>query len=780
MVVAKRAPLVGQPIRRTEDEPLLRGQATYVDDLTLPEMAYLAFARSPHASARVCQVDVGAARSAPGVVAVFTGTDVKALCSPLPAGEAFPGMLVAPRWPLAVAAVSYVGEAVAAVVATSRSAAADAVELVQVEYEPRPVAGDVDRALEPDAPIVHEHLGTNQAFAVQAGAGDVAGAFAAANRVIRLRLANPRLAPFSLESRGVLASFDVATGQLTHWSSTQFPHQLRLLLSTQLGLPEQHIRVVAPEVGGGFGAKAELYPEEVLTAALAVKLGQPIKWCADRREEFATMLHGRGQVNDLELAVTTDGQILGLRHRILADLGAYCLLYTPYIPFHTVQMLTGPYDIPNAAVELIGVYTNRGPTGAYRGAGRAEASLVLERALDVVAHELGIDRIEVRRRNFIPPEAFPYTSATDMTYDSGDYARTLAIALDRAGYAAWLVQQECWRHAGRLIGIGVATCTALAAVGPSKLMGGTGWEVATLNVEKSGRVTVLTGASPHGQGTATAFKQIVADQLGLTLDQVTVVHGDTARVPFGVGTYGSRNLAVGGAAIVLSCRKIREKARLIAAHLLEVNPSDVEFEDGQLAVRGVAERAVSFADVARTAYLPNLLPPSIEPGLTATSFFEPANFTYPFSTHLCLVEIDGSTGQVTILRYVAVDDCGTIVNPLIVDGQIHGGVAQGIAAALREEIVYDAEGQLLTGSLLDYAAPAAIDLPAIETHHTTTTTSVNPLGAKGIGEHGTIVATPAVANAVIDALGVRHLDIPLTPEKIWRALAEKRAQGISE
>ncbi|HEY8883702.1 MAG TPA: xanthine dehydrogenase family protein molybdopterin-binding subunit, partial [Chloroflexota bacterium] len=718
--MAKRAPFVGQPIRRTEDHPLLNGRATYVDDLRLPGMSYLAFVRSPHASARVRRVDAVAARSAPGVVAVITGADVQTLCSPLPANEAFPGMLVAQRWPLAVAAVSYVGEAVAAVVATSRAAAADAVDLVTVDYEPRPAVGDVEQALVPGTPVVHEHLATNQAFVVQVGAGDVAGAFARADRVIRLRLANPRLAPFSLESRGVLSSFDVATGQLTHWSSTQFPHQLRLLLSTQLGLLEQQVRVIAPEVGGGFGAKAELYPEEVLTAALAVKLGQPIKWCADRREEFATMLHGRGQVNELELAVTTDGQIRGLRHRILADLGAYCLLYTPYIPYHTVQMLTGPYDIPNAVVELIGVYTNRVPTGAYRGAGRAEASLVLERAIDVVAQELRLDRIDVRRRNFIATEAFPYSTASGMTYDSGDYARTLAMALDYAGYPDWLVQQESLRQTGRLIGIGVATCTALAAVGPSKLMGGTGWEVATLNVEKSGRVTVLTGASPHGQGTATAFKQIVADQLGVTMENVAVVHGDTARVPFGVGTYGSRNLAVGGSAIVLSCRKIREKASLIAAHLLEVNPSDVEFDDDRFAVRGVAERAVSFVEVARAAYMPNLLPPGMEPGLTATSFFEPANFTYPFSTHLCLVEIDRSTGQVTILRYVAVDDCGTMVNPLIVDGQIHGGVAQGIAAALREEIVYDAEGQLLTGSLLDYAAPAATDLPAIETQHTIT------------------------------------------------------------
>ncbi len=590
---------------------------------------------------------------------------------------------------------------------------------------------------------------------------------------------NQRQIPVALEPRSVIAQFDRGFGKMTLWSTTQIPHLLRTQLAIGLGLPEHSVRVIAPEVGGGFGSKLNVYAEEFLAAHLAKTLGRPVKWTADRSEGFLATTHGRDQLNEVEVGVDGEGHLLGMRVRMLQDLGAYHQLLTPVVPTLTVLMLPGCYRLPNLEVHLSGVFTNKTPTDAYRGAGRPEATFLIERVMDHIAAELDLDPAEVRRRNFIAADDFPATTATELVYDSGDYETALDRLLEVTDYAGLRREQEERRARGEVMGIGLSTYVEICGIGPSAALPAGGWEACTVEVRRTGAVVVKTGISPHGQGQETTFAQIVADRLGVPVDAVEIAHGDTDYVPEGIGTFGSRGLAVGGAALSLALDSIRAKAKKFAAHLLEAHEEDIEYEGNRLEIKGAPDRFVALEDVIGAAYLATDLPEGVEPGLAATHFFEPPNFTFPFGAHLCVVDIDPETGEPTLRRYVGVDDCGNVINPMIVDGQLHGGIAQGIAQALFEEAVYDRNGQLVTGSLMDYALPKASYLPNYELHRMTTPTPVNPLGAKGIGEAGTIGSTPCVINAIVDALspyGVRDLEMPARPEKIWRAMGS----GASE
>jgi carbon-monoxide dehydrogenase large subunit len=626
---------------------------------------------------------------------------------------------------------------------------------------------------------VHDEEGSNIAYEFPFLAGDVDAALLNADVVLRLRLMNQRQIPVALEPRSVIAQFDRGFGKMTLWSTTQIPHLLRTQLAIGLGLPEHSVRVIAPEVGGGFGSKLNVYAEEFLAAHLAKTLGRPVKWTADRSEGFLATTHGRDQLNEVEVGVDGEGHLLGMRVRMLQDLGAYHQLLTPVVPTLTVLMLPGCYRLPNLEVHLSGVFTNKTPTDAYRGAGRPEATFLIERVMDHIAAELDLDPAEVRRRNFIAADDFPATTATELVYDSGDYETALDRLLEVTDYAGLRREQEERRARGEVMGIGLSTYVEICGIGPSAALPAGGWEACTVEVRRTGAVVVKTGISPHGQGQETTFAQIVADRLGVPVDAVEIAHGDTDYVPEGIGTFGSRGLAVGGAALSLALDSIRAKAKKFAAHLLEAHEEDIEYEGNRLEIKGAPDRFVALEDVIGAAYLATDLPEGVEPGLAATHFFEPPNFTFPFGAHLCVVDIDPETGEPTLRRYVGVDDCGNVINPMIVDGQLHGGIAQGIAQALFEEAVYDRNGQLVTGSLMDYALPKASYLPNYELHRMTTPTPVNPLGAKGIGEAGTIGSTPCVINAIVDALspyGVRDLEMPARPEKIWRAMGS----GASE
>jgi carbon-monoxide dehydrogenase large subunit len=771
--------LVGSRIRRREDPRLITGRATYVDDVKVVGMLYAAFVRSPYGHAKVLRVTLDDAKNLPGVVAAYSGADAIAhgWAPSLPVAHKIADLKTPPHVPLASAEVRFVGEVVAVVVAVDPYVARDAADLVEVEYDELPVVVDVEKAMAPGAPLVHSELGTNVAFTMPFTAGDPDAAFAAAEVVVKERIVNQRLAPVPMEPRGMVAQWDPGAGQLTLHSSTQIPHLLRTQLSVMLGLPETKLRVIAPEVGGGFGAKLNVYAEEAIVSWVSMQLGRPVKYVETRSECFQAMTHGRDQVDYLELAATRDGTITGMRLRILGNLGAYHQLLTPVVPVLTLLMATGCYRIPNVQAEVVGVFTNTMSTDAYRGAGRPEATFFVERMLDLLAAELKLDPAEVRRRNFIAPESFPATTAMGLTYDSGDYAATMDKALELAGYADWRARQAELRKAGRYLGIGLSTYVEVCGMGPSAAMPAAGWDSATIRVEPTGSVTVLTGVSPHGQGEETTFAQLVGDELGVPIDQVNVVHGDTDRVQYGVGTFGSRGTAVGGAALKLAIETIQAKAIQIAAHQWEANPADVEYKQGKITVKGDPGKTMTTAEAGWLAFTGDKLPPGFEPGLDATRRFEPPNFVFPFGTHVCVVEVEAATGRVEVLKYVAVDDCGRILNPMIVEGQIHGGIAQGLAQVLYEEVVYDDDGQLLTGTLMDYAIPHADQVPHYELAGTVTPTNVNPLGVKGVGEAGTIGSTPAVANAVLDALapfGVKHLDMPLKPEKLWRAMRAAR------
>ncbi|MFQ5879651.1 MAG: glyceraldehyde dehydrogenase subunit alpha [Dehalococcoidia bacterium] len=773
--------LIGARIKRREDPRLITGHATYVDDVQLPGMLYMAVLRSLYAHARIRRIDTSKAAALPGVVAVFTGEEVRRMSAPLPCASAIPDLRVPERYALAVDKVRFAGEGVAAVVATDRYVVRDALDLIEVEYEPLPAVVDPEKAMEAGAPILHDQVGDNIAYRWNLGGGEVDEALRSADLVIRQRMENQRLIPNPMETRGVVARYVPGDDRLTFWASTQIPHLLRTQLGLALNLPENKVRVIAPEVGGGFGCKLNVYAEEVLAAAASVRLGKPVKWIEDRRENFVATTHGRAHVGYIEAGVKRDGTLTGLRVRIVADLGAYQQLLTPSIPTLTALMQTGCYKIPVAATEIVGVFTNKTPVDAYRGAGRPEATHYVERLMDLVARELNMDPVEVRRRNFIQPNQFPYTTAAGLVYDSGNYDLTLNRALEMLGYQQFRQEQERLRREGRYIGVGFSTYVELCGVGPSAITSAAfnvgGWESATVRVQPTGKATVLTGASPHGQGEETTFAQMVADELGVPIEDVTVIHGDTDVVQYGIGTFGSRGLVVGGSAVHLSLQKVKEKAVRIAAHVMEAQAQDVVYQEGRIYIKGFPERAMTIQEVANLAYRGANMPPDTEPGLEATSFFDPPNFTFPFGTHICTAEVDINTGEVKVLRYIAVDDCGRAINPLLVEGQIQGGIAQGVGQALLEGAMYDENGQLITGSLMDYPVPTAIEMPMIEMDRTETPTPVNPLGAKGVGEAGTIAASPAVVNAVVDALApldIKHIDMPMWPSRVWQAIQQAR------
>ncbi|MEP6707655.1 MAG: xanthine dehydrogenase family protein molybdopterin-binding subunit [Pyrinomonadaceae bacterium] len=793
------AKYVGQRIKRTEDPRLIKGLAHYVDDIKLPDTLHVSFVRSIYAHARISKVDVSEAVKAPGVVAVFTGKDV-AKVGPVPCASALPDLKVPDHRVLAGDKVYFVGHPIAAVVATDRYAARDAVDLVAVDYEDLPAVVDVEDAAK-GGTVIHESFGDNIAYKLTAGEGDIDAALAGADHVIKQRLVHQRLAPIAMEGRGVLARYFPGEEELTVWSSTQIPHLLRTQLALMIGMPENKLRVITPEVGGGFGSKLNVYAEEALLGWISIQLGKPVKWIENRRENIQSTIHGRGQVGYIEVGCKNDGTVTGLRYNVFADLGAYHQLLTPAIPTLTGLMLSGSYKIPAIQINVTGVFTNKMATDAYRGAGRPEATHVVERAIDLVAAELGMDPVAVRRKNFPGPDEFPFKTATGLFYDSGNYEGALAKALEISDYAKLRDEQKKARAEGKIIGIGVSTYVEICALGPSQAMPAGGWESATVRIEPTGKVTVMTGASPHGQGQETSFAQIAADELGVDLNDVTVIHGDTSIVQYGIGTFGSRATAVGGTAMLIAIEKLKEKATKIAAHMLKTEAANVAFNNSRfslLAAEAAAAgeapapvmplgespagalpepetngKGITIQDVALAAHIARDLPPDMEPGLSATYFFEPKNFTFPFGTHIAVVEIDRDTGQVKFLRYVAVDDCGKVINPMLVDGQLHGGIVQSIGQALYEELVYDEQGQLITGTLMDYAVPRASMIPWFELDRTETPSPVNPLGVKGVGEAGTIGATPAIVNAVVDALspfGVRHIDMPMKPETVWRLI----------
>jgi carbon-monoxide dehydrogenase large subunit len=779
---------VGQRIKRTEDPRLIQGLGHYVDDIKLPDTLHVAFLRSMYAHAKIKSIDTSEASHAPGVVAVYTGKDVATKIGPVPCAAALPGLKIPDYRVLAGDHVTFVGHPIAAVVATDKYAARDAIDLIMVDYEELPVVVDVEEAAK-GGPLVYEEYGDNIAYKLTSGEGDIEAALAASDHVIKQRIVHQRLIPIAMEPRGVLARYYPGEKELTIWTSTQIPHLARTQLAIMLGVPENKVRVIAPEVGGGFGSKLNVYAEEGLVGWISMQLGKPVKWIEGRRENMQSTIHGRGQIGYIEVGCKNDGTITGLRYNVFADMGAYLQLLTPAIPTLTGLMLSGCYKIPAIQMNVTAVFTNKMSTDAYRGAGRPEATQVIERAADLVAAHLDMDPIDVRRKNFPEPGEFPFKTATGLFYDSGNYQGALEKALGMADYTKMREEQKKAREQGRIVGIGVSTYVEICAIGPSAATPAGGWESATVRIEPTGKVTILTGASPHGQGQETSFAQLAGDELGVDLNDVTVIHGDTAIVQYGIGTFGSRGTAVGGTAVFNALQKLKEKATQLAAHLLGADASTVVFKEGRFSVEAAmaaaggngdggneaaAPKSVSIQEVALAAHVAHNIPPGFEPGLSATNFFEPSNFTFPFGTHIVQVEIDRETGKIDIQRYVAVDDCGKVLNPMLVDGQIHGGIVQSIGQALYEEAVYDEQGQLVTGTLMDYAIPKAAMVPWMELDRTETPSPVNPMGVKGVGEAGTIGATPAIVGAVVDALspfGIRHLDMPIKPEAVWRIIS---------
>jgi len=785
------AKLLGASIKRREDPRFITGKGNYTDDLKLPGMTYAAFVRSPHAHAKIAGIDTSKAKSYPGVVAVFTGKDMTGVNSlpcgwDLNKGKNIPGvvqdLVMVPHMPLTSDVARHVGDPVAVVIAESQDAANDAAELVAVQWQPLPAVTATERAAVASAPVLHASAPGNVAFKWELGGGDVDAAFKSADVVVKKRIVNQRLVANAMEPRACVARYEDSTGDLTLWVTSQNPHVHRLLMCAfVLGIPEHKVRVIAPDVGGGFGSKIFLYNEEVVCSWATRQVKRPVRWTATRREAYLTDAQGRDHVTDAAMAMSKDGKILGLHVKTTANMGAYLSTFAPAIPtFLYGTLLNGVYAIGAIKVEVTGVFTNTTAVDAYRGAGRPEACYVLERMVDAAAAALKMDPAEVRRKNFIPKFSGAFQTLVAVAYDSGDYGKAFDRLLQMFDYKKFRADQAEARKQGRYLGVGFSTYIEACSIAPSKVVGALGagaglYESGKVRVHPTGMVTVYTGSHSHGQGHETTFAQLVADDLQIPIDQVEVVHGDTGAIPFGMGTYGSRSAAVGGTALRMSVNKIKEKGKKIAAHLLEASAGDIEYTGGQFQVRGAPGKAVPFGAVALTAYVPHNFPEGLEPGLEETSFYDPSNFCFPFGAHACVVEIDPDTGQVKIVRYLAVDDVGNVINPMIVDGMVHGGIAQGAAQALWEGTVYDDQsGQLVTGSLMDYALPKADMLPMYETDRTETPTPVNPLGIKGAGETGTIAATPAVANAVIDALsglGVDHIEtMPLTPERVWTTL----------
>jgi carbon-monoxide dehydrogenase large subunit len=775
------ARLLGASIKRREDPRFITGKGNYTDDLKLPGMTHAVFVRSPHANAKIRKIDTGRASKAPGVVAIFTGKDMTGVNS-LPCGWLLPELKIPPHMPLATDAARYVGDPVAIVIADSQSAASDAAEMVAVDWEVLPSVTSTEKAAAKGSPQIHEVAPGNVAFTWQIGdAAATEAAFKSAAVTVKKRIVNQRLIANAMEPRACVARYDEATGDWTLWVTSQNPHVHRLLMTAfVLGIPEHKVRVIAPDVGGGFGSKIFLYNEETVCTWATKQIKRPIRWTSSRREAFQTDAHGRDHVTDAEVAVAKDGKLLGLRVKTTANLGAYLSTFAPAVPTYLyATLLNGVYEWPAIHAAVTGVFTNTTPVDAYRGAGRPEACYLLERMVDAAAAALKMDPADVRKKNFIPKFDNGYQTKVALSYDSGNYPAAFDKLLGMVDYKKFRADQAAARAKGRLMGIGFSTYIEACSIAPSKVVGSLGaqaglWESGKVQVHPTGKVSVFTGSHSHGQGHETTMAQIVADSLGIPMDDVEIVHGDTGRVPFGMGTYGSRSASVGGTAIMMSLDKIKEKGKKIAAHLLEANPKDMEYVGGQFVVKGSPQKAIPFGQVALTAYVPHNYPEGVEPGLEETSFYDPANFCFPFGAHACVVEVDPDTGHVKILRYLAVDDVGNVINPMIVDGMVHGGIAQGVAQALWEEAVYDgASGQLVSGSMMDYTLPKADMLPFYETDRTETPTPVNPLGVKGAGETGTIASTPAVVNAVVDALsglGVDHIDaMPLTPERVWKA-----------
>jgi carbon-monoxide dehydrogenase large subunit len=776
---------VGKARRRKEDARLITGRTTWTDNMVLPGMLHLSVVRSPVAHGKITGIDVSAAQEAPGVVAVFTGRDLAEEQGSIPCAWPVTPDMVNPGHPsIAVDEVNHVGEAVAVIVARSKAAAQDAVELVDVDYDLLPPVLDMEEAVAEDARLTHDHLESNTSYhfvfdAGEAGTGtDTEQAFADAEVVVSRRFVNQRLIPAFMEPRSVVVQ--PQGDNYTMWSATQIPHVLRVMLAMVTGVPEHKLRIIAPDVGGGFGGKLQVNPEEVIALLLARRLGKPVKWTETRSESLMTAHHGRDQIQYIDIAADREGNIKGLRCRILADMGAYLRLITPGVPALGAFMFPGIYKFPAYRFECDGVFTNKVPTDAYRGAGRPEATFAIERIMDELAVELGTDPLELRRKNWINADEFPFTTVAGLEYDSGDYDTATQQALELIGYDELREEQRRRREANDPVqlGIGFSTFTEMCGLAPSRVLGSLsygagGWESASIRMLPTGKVEVVTGSTPHGQGHETAWSQLVADQLGVPFEDVEVLHGDTSVAPKGMDTYGSRSLVVGGTAVVKAADKVIAKARKVAAHLLEASEDDLQFSNGKFSVRGTPGAELGIQEIALAVFAAHNYPEDVEPSIDADATFDPVNFSFPHGTHICAMEVDTDTGAVKIRKYASVDDVGTIVNPLIVEGQIHGGLAQGIAQALFEEAVYDADGNLTTGSFVDYLVPSAADLPHFDTGNTVHEAPGNPIGAKGVGEAGCIASTPAVVNAALDAvrhLGVRDIRMPLTPERVWRAL----------
>lgn len=778
-------PELGRARRRKEDARLVTGRTRWTDNMALPGMLHLAMLRSPVAHARISSIDAERARRMSGVETVLTGADLADEQGSLPCAWPITEDMALPAAPpMAVDTVRFAGEVVAVVAARSAAEARDALDEIEVDYDELPVVLDLQRALDEDSPKVHEDLSGNRSAtwtfdsAAAGTGGDARRALEESEVLVERTFRQQRLVPAFMEPRSVLV--DPTGEQFTLWSATQVPHVLRLMLSMQLGVPEQKVRVVAPDVGGGFGGKLQVTPEEFLTFLLARRIGRPVKWTETRSETMVAAHHGRDQLQRLRLGARRDGTITGLEVELLADMGAYLRLVSPGVPILGALMFNAIYKIPAYRFRCTNVFTTKTPTDAYRGAGRPEATFGIERMVDELAHELGVDPLELRRRNWIRHDEFPYTTVAGLTYDSGDYEKATDRAVQMFDYAGKRAEQAERRRRGDVVqlGIGTSTFTEMCGLAPSRVLGSLsygagGWEHASMRVLPTGKVEVVTGTSPHGQGHVTAWSQIVADRLGVPFEDVEVLHGDTQSSPLGMDTYGSRSLVVGGAAVVEAADRVIEKARGIAAHMLECSADDLEFAAGRFAVRGT-DRGVGVADVALSAFTAHDLPEGAEPGLDGSATFDPENFSFPHGTHLCAVEVDTETGAVRVRDYVCVDDVGAVVNPLIVEGQVHGGLAQGIAQALYEEAVHDEEGTLTTGTFADYLVPSSADLPEFKTDRTETRATSNQLGVKGVGEAGTIASTPAVVNAVVDALrhlGVDDVEMPCSPQRVWRAIA---------
>jgi len=779
------AQLMGESVPRTEDERFLTGRGAYVANMLPEGTVFAKFVRSTYAHARILHIDTARAAALPGVLGVFTAADLKGEIGSIFTAWLIPNsnLKTPPYSALAKDVVRYAGEAVAVVVAEDPYVAEDARELVEVTYDPLPVVVDGEAAMKAGGPPLHAEAPNNIAFHwVNAGIGDVDAVFKEADVLMSQRFVSQRLQPSAMEPRAAIAQYEPGTKGLTLHVTSQNPHVHRLVLSLVLGVPEQRLRVVAPDVGGGFGSKIPVYPWEAVVCWLAMRLGRPVKWVEDRTENFLATTHGRDQVQYVDLAAKKDGTILGIKVKVVANMGAYLSTAAPGIPTILFGFMPGGcYAIKAGKVEVTGVFTNTTPVDAYRGAGRPEALFIIERMVDILARKLGMDPAELRRKNLIPADKFPYQTALGLVYDSGNYERAMRKALDIVGYEKLRQEQGQARKEERLMGIGLSTYVEVCGLAPSAVSTGTGfqgglWGSSTVRLSPTGKATVYTGAHPHGQGEETTFAQIVATELGLPLADIDVVHGDTKATPMGMGTYGSRATAVEGGSIALSARKVREKARKIAGHLLEVSEDDLEFVDGKFTVKGVPTKGKTIQEIAWAAYMAGSMPKGVEPILEASTFYDPENFVFPFGTHICVVDVDKETGQVSIRRYVAVDDCGVQINPMIVEGQVHGGVLQGLAQAMLEQAVYDEHGNLLTSSFLEYLVPSSLEAPRIETDSTVTPSPHNPIGVKGVGETGAIASSQAFVNAVCDALapyGVVHIDMPITPEKVWKAIHGK-------